>query len=584
MSSSLPSLPSLVRPCPRPRSPLALPAPPRLRPALALATALLLTACGGGDSGSSTGELSLALVTPTTAIPASVSASESFPTGLVVASPAELGQATVAAAATTTARALAAPLGAGAGRAELTDMADRIEAVLAGDTRVSLGGLLSFGNLFLAGANAGCYGPRLLYANHEDGSGTESGLLPGGDLGLWQATDAASGQPCVVAQLNARTAGVKHVTRQGLLLMAAMRAAITHSAGALALPVAGTSTDLTTPFSTALAALPALTGWTGLTVQAATVSLDLSGKTYTYRLAVGQDAGTSAGRSGEIVLQHRPGATAVAYSGVLRVAGFDLTSDASAGCSDRMAGGRYQRARVTTVRYSRHGAQVDFGARSAQYCGAPARLADADHAGQVAAFTAAGELDPAVALAAGAPGSAVVAGTATGWRGNFDRFGGVYDRTTGAGQFLSVWQAGPGDSHARALAASSGYDGSADRRTVQGYFAFTDALATTDGRLLGMVCNWAGPGASHTPAARFQSQTAALDGLASSFVATSSRLVYAPTRACASTTTLFDANADGTLTAGEGLGTLPTLDAPASSALSVQDELLSRGYRQPGYF
>lgn len=551
------------------------------RPVLALAFPLLLSACGGGDSGTSTGELALALVTPTTTIPASVSASESFPTGLVVASPAELGQTTTAAAAMTTARALAAPLGAGAGRAELTDMADRIEAVLAGDASVSLADLLSFGHLFLAGGNAGCYGPRLLYANHEDGSGTESGLLPGGDLGLWQATDAASGQPCVVAQLNERTAGVRHATRQGLLLMAAMRATITRSAGLLSLPAAGASTDLTRPFSAVLDALPTLTG---LSVHAATVSLDLAGKTYTYRLAVSRDAGTSAGRSGEIVLQHRPGATAVAYSGVLRVAGFDLTSDASAGCSDRMSGGRYQRARVTTVRYSRHGAQVDFGARSAQYCGAPADLADADHAGQVAAFTAAGELDPAVALAAGAPGSAVVAGTATGWRGNFDRFGGVYDRTTGAGQFLSAWQAGPGDSHARALAASSGYDGSADRRTVQGYFAFTDALATTDGRLLGMVCNWAGPGASHTPVMRFQSQTAALDGLASRFVATSSRLGYAPTRACASTTTLFDANADGTLAAGEGLGTLPTLDAPASSALSVQDELLSRGYQQPGYF
>lgn len=547
------------------------------RPVLALAFPLLLSACGGG--GSSSGELALALVTSPTTAQASVSASESFPTGLVVASPAELGGAS-AAAASTTARALAVPLGAGAGRAELTDMAARIEAVLAGDTSVSLGGLLSFGNLFLQGSNAGCYGPQLLYANHEDGSGTESGLLPGGDLGLWQPTDTASGQPCVVAQLNARTAGVKHATRQGLLLMAAMRATITRSGGVLALPAAGFRTDLTTPFSTVLAALPALTGWT---VHAATVSLDPFGKTYTYRLALSRDAGTSAGRSGEIVLQHLPGATAAAYSGVLRVAGFDLGTDATFGCSDRMTGGRYQRARVTTVRYSRHGDQIDFGARSGQYCGAPADLADTDYASQVASFTA-GELDPAAQLSAGAPGSAVVAGTSTGWRGNFDRFGGSYDRTTGAGQFLYAWQAGTGDRHARALAVSSTYDSAADSRTVQGYFAFTDALATTDGSLLGMVCNWAGPGAMHTPAARFQSQTATLAGLASTFVATASHLGYAPTNACASTTTVFDANADGTLAAGEGQGTLPTLDAPAGPAVSVQDELVSRGYRQPGYF
>lgn len=546
------------------------------RPVLALAFPLLLSACGGG--GSSGGELALALVTSPTTAQASVSASESFPTGLVVASPAELGSAS--AAASTTARALAVPLGAGAGRAELTDMGVRIEAVLAGDTSVSLGGLLSFGNLFLQGSNAGCYGPQLLYANHEDGSGTESGLLPGGDLGLWLPTDAASGQPCVVAQLNARTAGVKHATRQGLLLMAVMRATITSSGGTLSMPAAGFRTDLTTPFSTVLTALPALTG---LTVHAATVSLDPFGKTYTYRLAVSRNAGTSAGRSGEIVLQHRPGATAAAYSGVLRVAGFDLASGATFGCSDRMTSGRYQRARVTTVRYSRQGDQIDFGARSGQYCGAPADLADTDYARQVASFTT-NELDPAEQLPAGAPGSAVVAGTSTGWRGNFDRFGGRYDRTTGAGQFLYAWQAGTGDRHARALAVSSTYDSTVDSRTVQGYFAFTDALATTDGSLLGMVCNWAGPGAVHTPAARFQSQTAKLAGLASTFVATASHLGYAPTNACASTTTVFDANADGTLAAGEGQGTLPALDAPASPSVSVQDELVSRGYRQPGYF
>ncbi|MEN9484582.1 MAG: hypothetical protein RJB37_2462 [Pseudomonadota bacterium] len=524
------------------------------RPVLALAFPLLLSACGGG--GSSGGELALALVTSPTTAQASVSASESFPTGLVVASPAELGSAS--AAASTTARALAVPLGAGAGRAELTDMGARIEAVLAGDTSVSLGGLLSFGNLFLQGSNAGCYGPQLLYANHEDGSGTESGLLPGGDLGLWLPTDAASGQPCVVAQLNARTAGVKHATRQGLLLMAVMRATITSSGGTLSMPAAGFRTDLTTPFSTVLTALPALTGWT---VHAATVSLDPFGKTYTYRLAVSRNAGTSAGRSGEIVLQHRP----------------------TFGCSDRMTSGRYQRARVTTVRYSRQGDQIDFGARSGQYCGAPADLADTDYARQVASFTT-NELDPAEQLPAGAPGSAVVAGTSTGWRGNFDRFGGRYDRTTGAGQFLYAWQAGTGDRHARALAVSSTYDSTVDSRTVQGYFAFTDALATTDGSLLGMVCNWAGPGAVHTPAARFQSQTATLAGLASTFVATASHLGYAPTNACASTTTVFDANADGTLAGGEGQGTLHTLDAPASPAVSVQDELVSRGYRQPGYF
>lgn len=550
--------------------------PSRLRPVVAFAVAALLTACGGGDGQTS----SSALVVDTPAVPAAASANESFPTGLVVASPGELSSAITASAASTTARALAVSLGAGAGRAELTDMAARIEAVLAGDTTVSLAGLLSVSDLFRRGANAGCYGPQMLYANHEDSTGTESGLLPGGDLGLWLATEATSGQPCVVAQLNERTSGVRHKTRQGLLLMAAMRAMIANSGGVFKLPAAGASVDLTGPFAGVLSGLSSLTG---LTVQAATVALDTSGKNYTYRLAVSQGSGSSA-RSGEVVLQHTPGATAAAYSGVLRVAGFDLGTDPVFGCSDRMTGTRYQRADITTVRYSRHGDQIDFGARSGRYCGAPADLADADHAGQVAAFTPAGELDPAVALPAGAPASAVVAGSSLGWRGSFDRFGGAYNRTTGAGQFLYAWQAGTGDRHARALAATAAYDSTTDTRTVQGYFAFSADLATTDGSLLGMVCNWAGPGAQHTPAALFQSQTATLTGLASTFTATASHLTYAPTNACSSTTTVFDANADGSLAGGEGTDLLHTLDAPASASVSVQGELTTRGYRQPGYF
>lgn len=542
-----------------------------LRPVVVLVVTGWLTACGGGGDSD-----------VTTATATAIGTRESFPIGLVVASPAELSSAApTTTASSAMARSLAVSAGFGAGRAELTSTAAQIEAVLAGDTRsVSLAGLLSFGHLFQQDANAGCYGPSMLYANHEDGTGTESGVLPGGDLGLWLPTDDRSGQPCVVAQLNERTAGVRLKTRQALLLMAAMRAMIANSGGTLALPAAGGRTDLTAPFTRVLALLPPLGG---LTVQAATVALDASGKHYTYRLALAHGSGSSA-RSGEVVLQHTPGATAIAYSGVLRMVGFDLGTDPAFGCSDRMSGSRYQRAQVTTVRYSRHGDQIDFGARSGRYCGAPADLADADHAGQVAAFTSSGELDPAVRLDPGAPGSAVVAGTSTGWRGSFDRFGGAYDRTTGTGQFLYAWQAGTGDRHARALAATATYDSATDTRTVQGYFAFSADLASTDGRLLGMVCNWAGPGMQHTPAALFQSQTATLTGLASTFTATASRLTYAPTNTCSATTTVFDANADGALAPGEGQGTLHALDTPASATTSVQGELVARGYRQPGYF
>jgi hypothetical protein len=241
-----------------------------------------------------------------------------------------------------------------------------------------------------------------------------------------------------------------------------------------------------------------------------------------------------------------------------------------------MTSGRYQRARVTTLRYRRQGDQIDLGARAGWYCGAPADLTDTDHAAQVAAFTAAGELDLAVSRPA----------HTRGWRSDFDRFGAQYDRTTGTGQFLAVWQARPGDAHARALAAHSQFDTAADRHTVAAHFAHTSPLTSTEGGLLGLVCNTAGPGAdaSSPTLPRFQSQTATRTGASTTFVATTSRLAYAPTHACTSTTTAFDANADGLLSAGEGLGAGHALDAPVAPAATVQDELLSRGYRPPGYF
>lgn len=508
----------------------------------ALAVCALLAACGGGEDTTSSPTATVA----TTAR----SLAESFPTGITVAAPAGL-----------------------TGRNAATGVVDPVEAVLADGTGMALAGLLDFAPLWATGADAGCFGPVMLYANHEDGSGTEAGLLPRGALGLWNETDATTGQPCAVAQLGARTAGLQQGTRQALLLLAALRATLHASGDTLAAPAAGGRTDVRQPFAAVLAQLPALSG---LRVQAATVALDAGGTTYTYRVSLHRDADTLARRSAELVLQHRPGTTAAAHDGVLRVASFDLGTDATTGCSDRMTSGRYQRARVTTLRYRRQGDQIEVGARSGQYCGAPADLADADHAAQVAAFTPTGELDPVAALPA----------VAHGWRSDFDRFGAQYDRATGTGQFLAVWQASPGDAHARALAAHSHLDTVADRHTVAAHFAHTTPLASTEGRLLGLVCNTAGPGAvpSSPTTPRFQSQTATRTGAATTFVATTSRLAHAPTNACTSTTTVFDANADGTLSAGEGLGAGHALDAPAAPATTVQDELLSRGYRPPGYF
>lgn len=602
MPSSLPS-----RPAPN--------LPRRAALTATVSAALLLGACGGGGGASEEATVSGPVVASGQTTVAAHAVADTFPVGLVVASPAELGDEPAAVAAAPASadglrlaadwlRAAALTLrdgdrdraarlatallpvgqaqaGRGQRRAELTDMADRIESVLGGRPTSPLGDLLRFDRLFHAGGHARCHGPSLRYADHEDDPAAGSGVLPGGDLGLWLETEPGSLQPCVVAQLGERTAGVRHRTRQGLLLMASMRAAIDRSSGVLAMPAPGATTDLTTLASGVFGAVRPMSA---IRVEAASVALDAAGRTYTYRLALSDRRGGGADRLGEIVLQHTPGADATAYEGVMRISGFDLTADVALGCGDRMADGLHQHARVTTVRYRRAGDQVDFGARGADYCGAPASLADADWAGQVAGFTAAGELDPAARLDAPAPGAAAVAGARTGWRGNFERFAGSYDRPTGAGQFLHAWQAGTADAHARALAAVATYNTVTDERTVRGHYAFAEEIAEPGGALQGMICNWAGPGGRQVPVALFQTQVASVRGLASRYDVVSSRIAYAPTNACRSTTTRFDVNADGVLDATEGQGLAHQLDAPSARGVSVADELAARGLVRPVFY
>jgi hypothetical protein len=197
----------------------------------------------------------------------------------------------------------------------------------------------------------------------------------------------------------------------------------------------------------------------------------------------------------------------------------------------------------------------------------------------VASFASDGQLDPGVKL------GGTLRGGAKGWRGDFTRFGGHYDKDTVAGQFLLAWQAGPGDGMARALAATASLDTVSGDRTLQGYFAFSDDIASTHGDLLGMVCNWAGPGHNHTPQPLFQSQVAVQAGGSGVYaVSGTSHIGYAPTNSCNSTTTTYDLDQTYTLDPGEGVGTVHTLDAPSGGVASVQAEISRRGYSLPSLF
>ena len=103
------------------------------------------------------------------------------------------------------------------------------------------------------------------------------------------------------------------------------------------------------------------------------------------------------------------------------------------------------------------------------------------------------------------------------------------------------------------------------------------------GNMLGLICNWAGPGNSHVPQSYFQSQGATLTASATAWSLGTSKITYAPANSCSSTTTSYDQDGDGALSAGEGVGVLADLDTPSGSN-TVAQELADRGFSIPGYY
>ena len=141
------------------------------------------------------------------------------------------------------------------------------------------------------------------------------------------------------------------------------------------------------------------------------------------------------------------------------------------------------------------------------------------------------------------------------------------------------------DGSSRSLALDIQYNAATELRTLQGFFAFAGDIATTDGTLLGMICNWAGPGNEHTPQPMFQSQTATMTAGATEFTVASggSKLAYAPTNSCDSTTTEFDLQSEPHDRDGRGVGPNERAGQTAVGK-SVQQEIESRGFAIPALY
>lgn len=450
----------------------------------------------------STKSLSLALLTlalgacqPEEDKSGGVNAKESFPLSLAVASPTEYQTA----AAGTPVADLAQVTDAGAPVSAYEDTAAKLTALLEGDSM----GDCKFdpAPILTQETNAACYGPQVAYSSHPFDS--SSGNLPTGDLGLWIATDSTSGHACAAAQLNARMQAVGKRTNAALFGLASM-VCVANAKGLSAdgdgkINLTSAMNDLAIPNTTFTS-----------------VSLTKSDGKYSYQIAFTLNSQPVA-----IEMEHSPGSDDTSYSGRLAYRATVNQMGGNCGVSSATTDNGslvYKRSSATAM-------QVE--ARLGQYCGSDVSGLDAN-----------GVVDVSKKYDSGTEPN--------GWANNFNIFTASFDPSSLDGNYVFAWQAGMMDNAARTFNAN--VSTTASTTTVKAYFGFGSDIASTDGSIKGMICNWAGPGNNHTPVSLAQYQQASLNAATGKFdQAVASNISYAPANDCTPNGTfMYDTNLDGT--------------------------------------
>lgn len=376
-----------------------------------------------------------------------------------------------------------------------------------------------------------CYGPTLDYQDHPDAlDSNDDGELPSGDLGIWVETlpqDASSGESeaCAAAQLNSRMQGIEPRVTASLMVLAAIKAQYDE--------------DGTTDIGDLLPE--------GISQTDASLAVSDDELTTDYELEFSYDidgAGTLGTISVELV-HYEAADDEYDNEGILHIFVEDQFTGGNCGT------GLNDIVRYLSVHYRQTTEnQLVLQAREASYCaettGVFAETASTDNA-SVSGYV----LDPDTA-----------------WADNFSVFTAEFDPTPDSegeleGRFTYVWQAGNGDSHSRILdvGLSIGSGG-------ESWFGFGDRVqtvadASSFGIIEGMICNWAGPGGSHTlqPYAQRQHLTLSTDaGFYIPSNSAASDITYAPTNSCqyeGTGTFIYDRNLDDVLDANDEVAVGP---------------------------
>jgi hypothetical protein len=524
-----------------------------------LSAVFFLAGCGGGSSSSTS---------TTSTSSSSATTDASFPTQLALVSPTVSGSAAATGAvvhAAFVSKRSVEPSGVKDYKLE----ADDIKEVLSDRSKFSAKFSVSH---FLEHeqGNAPCYGPTMYYQNHPDGSTPTSGQMPSGDLGIWRDTVSADGTTdttaCAAAQLNRSVFAASRRVNMGLKALAMLRAISFASTGAALTPGAA-PVELKTEMPT----------MTGVVFNSATLARDSTGDVWTYAIDMTYTDSSSKSYTIQFSLQHtRTSGASYPYSGVLT---YKISDTVTAGNCPNTGAGK-DVVHVGTLKYNRTtSTHLEVNHRTGQYCGGlsnlPTNLVNSD-----------GQLNAAAKynLTSG-----------QGWADNFNRFAAVYDPSDSSGQYVYAWQAGYGDGNARIL----GVNLNAGKIDGEAWFGFGDAIDSTDGTIKGMICNWAGPGNSHSYQPYAQRQSLKWNSTLSIWEVPTggADIRYAPTNSCQyaggasfwydrdltnDPTTASSSQAD--LVVDPTNSTYPFDLKGKGTSLTLSDMMAARGYSLPSNF
>ncbi|WP_295002256.1 hypothetical protein [Sulfurimonas sp.] len=352
--------------------------------------------------------------------------------------------------------------------------------------------------LFATSIDAQCYGPNLLYKNNPDVNTTNSGELPSGDLGIWTLNEGNTTQACTAAQLDARMKGVKERSLAGLFLLAGSLDSM-YDAN-LSIPSVGAGVlDLTSSMPT----VPDVS-FTSVSLEQNATDEYIYKIEFTYtRSAVDYDV--------KFQTVHKGTSTGDVYKGLMSYEIEDTMNGGNCGT------GSNDITRKGSLLYERT-SQDDFkvDAREADFC----------------SHSFAGGFDVNKIL--NASDTYNVTTNPDGWGNNYNRFIANYKKSNKSGQYSYVWQAGPQDSHSRVLQIDLNNHTPVDGESYFGYGAQVFDTNATFGENLGLICNWAGPGAQHSPTFYGQRQFLTFNTTNKFFETPlgGSDITYAPTNSC----------------------------------------------------